>query len=369
MQNCLINVINKGTSFSHYFCSVTNYQEKCMNSKEYKHQLTRRNALGLGLGTLGGALAPIAFGQNAWPSVKPITLVVGFPPGGQTDFAGRVVTAGLVAALGQALVIDNRPGANGNIATDYVAKGPADGYRLLIGNGSNMTLNPHTFRSSIVFDPTKLTPIGLLLQSSLVLAVPASLPVKDVKEFIAWIKAQDMGTSNGIDYASSGPGSVTQATMELFRGQIGKPKMNHIPYKGSGPAMIDLIAGRVSGMFDAASVLAPFVKSGQLRALMTTGTTRVSAFPNVPTAEEVGMKDLQVTAFIGLYGPPGLDPEITKKLNVGLNAALKDATVQKTITDRGDEPGGGSAEQLGSMTRNYFKIWGDVAKANDIRAE
>jgi tripartite-type tricarboxylate transporter receptor subunit TctC len=294
--------------------------------------------------------------------------VVGFPPGGQTDFAGRVVLVGLQNALGQPVLIDNRPGANGNIGTDYVAKSPADGYRLLVGNGGNMTLNPHTYRNSAVPDPTKFTPIGTLLTSSLMLVVPSSLPVKTYAEFVAWVKAQDKAGKD-IDYASAGPGSMSQAVMELFREQIGKPKMNHVPYKGSGPAMTDLIAGRVNGMFDGASVVAPFVKSGQLRALMTTGTTRVPAFPDVPTAVECGIKDFQISAFLGLYGPAGLDPEIVKKVNAAMNATLKDPAVQKTITDRGDEPGGGTPEQLGTMTRNYFKLWADVAKNNDIRAE
>lgn len=327
---------------------------------------TRRTVLQHGLAAAAVLASPLSFAQGAWPT-KPVTLVVGYPPGGQTDFAGRMVTAGMQGVLGQGVVIDNKAGAGGNIGTDNVIKAAPDGYRLLVGNG-NITLNPHTYRNTAMADPLKLTPIGLLLQSSLVLAVPNSVPAKNLKEFVEWVKVQDKEKS-GIDYASAGPGSLTHATMELFRERIGKPKMNHVPYKGSGPAMTDLIAGRVVAMFDAASVIAPFIKSGQLRPLMVTGAKRVPAFPDVPTAMESGLKDFEVISFIGLYGPPGLNADIVKKTNAAMNTALKDAGIQKGIIERGDEPGGGTPEQLAQMTRHYFKLWGDIVKANDIRAE
>jgi tripartite-type tricarboxylate transporter receptor subunit TctC len=219
-----------------------------------------------------------------------------------------------------------------------------------------------------VADPLKLTPIGLLLTSGLLLVVPSSLPAKTVEEFIAWVKQQDK-EGKIVDYASGGPGSLVQTTMELFRERIGKPRMSHVPYKGSGPAMTDLVAGRIPCMFDAASVVAPFIKSGQLRPLMATGPKRIPAFPDVPTATERGIKDFQVISFIGMYGPAGLSPEIVRKVNTATNAALKDPKVQKTIADRGDEPGGGTPEQLGAMTRENYKLLGDVVKNNDIRAE
>lgn len=332
-----------------------------------KLQLTRRQALlagAAGLGTL--AAAPHSLAQGAWPN-KPLTLLVGYPPGGQTDFAGRAITGGLQAALGQAIVIDNKAGVNGNIASDLVLKSPPDGYKLLVGNGGNLTLNPHTYPTLPIVDPRKLTAIGNILQSALVLVVPANLPVKTAREFIDWVRQR--GATGSIDYASSGAGSVTQATMELFREKIGKPRMTHIAYKGSGPAMVDLIAGRISAMFDASSVVAPYVKAGQLKALMVTSANRVPAFPDVPTARETGLKDFDVLSFVGLYGPPGLDAAIVKRANAALNQALKDPTVAKTITDRGDDVGGGSAEHLAQLTRDYHKLWGEVVKANDIRAD
>ena len=332
-----------------------------------KLQLTRRQALLAGAAGIGAlAAAPHSLAQGAWPN-KPLTLLVGYPPGGQTDFAGRAITGGLQAALGQAIVIDNKAGVNGNIASDLVLKSPPDGYKLLVGNGGNLTLNPHTYPTLPIVDPRKLTAIGNILQSALVLVVPANLPVKTAREFIDWVRQR--GATGSIDYASSGAGSVTQATMELFREKIGKPRMTHIAYKGSGPAMVDLIAGRISAMFDASSVVAPYVKAGQLKALMVTSANRVAAFPDVPTARETGLKDFDVLSFVGLYGPPGLDAAIVKRANAALNQALKDPTVAKTITDRGDDVGGGSAEHLAQLTRDYHKLWGEVVKANDIRAD
>jgi len=329
--------------------------------------LSRRTALGALLASMAGALPHAAWAQAAWPD-KGITLVVGYPPGGQTDFAGRVLTKGMQTALGQSVVIDNRAGVSGNIGSDYVLKSAPDGYKLLVGNGSNMTLNPHTYRNTAMVDPLKLTSIGLLLQSALVLAVPTSVPAKNLAEYIAWVKLQSTSKA-GIDYASGGPGTLTHTTMELFRERIGKPKMNHIPYKGSSPAMTDLIAGRVSGMFDAMSVIAPFIKSGQLKALMVTGAKRVPAFPDIPTAIESGLKDFEVISFIGLYGPPGMNAYVVKKINTAMNVAMKDPDVQKGVADRGDEAGGGTPEQLSAMTHHYYKLWGEVVKANDIRAE
>ncbi|NRF67196.1 tripartite tricarboxylate transporter substrate binding protein [Aquincola sp. S2] len=337
--------------------------------KTIKHPpvASRRSAL-LGAAALGLAAlaAPAAWAQAAWPS-KPVTLLVGYPPGGQTDFAGRVLLASLGSALGQPVIIDNKAGVNGNLAAADVMKAPADGHRLLVGNGS-MTIAAHVYTTLGIVDPRQLTPIGVMLQSALVLAVPATSPYKTYAEFAEHAKAKSRN-GQGIDYGTGGVGALTHVTMELLRERLGNVKMNHVPYKGSSPAMTDLIAGRLDAMFDATSVIAPFIKSGQLRPLLVTSDKRVPAFPDVPTAAEAGLKDFTVISFIGLYGPPGLSADIVKKANTALNAALKDPAVTKGILDRGDEPGGGTAEQLGTLTRSHYKTWGDVVKANNIRAD
>jgi len=182
------------------------------------------------------------------------------------------------------------------------------------------------------------------------------------------VKSRAKG-GKGIDYGTGGVGALPHVTMELLRERLGKPAMNHIPYKGSSPAMTDLIAGRLDAMFDATSVVAPFIKSGQMRALLVTSDKRVPALPDVPTAAEAGLTDFNIVSFIGLYGPPNLPADVVKKTNAAMNAALKDPAVTKGIVERGDEPGGGTPEQLGNLTRTHFETWGKVVKANNIRAD
>lgn len=339
-----------------------------MKTTKNAHAASRRSALILGIAALGlGTFASTAgWAQTTWPT-KPVTLLVGFPPGGQTDFAGRVLLNGLQSALGQSVVIDNKAGVNGNIASVEVMRAQPDGNKLLVGNGS-MTIMPHVYTKLGIVDPQKLTPIGVMLQSPLVLVVPASSPIKTYAQFVEEVKARDKAGKT-VDYGSGGTGALPHVTMELLRERMGGPKMNHVPYKGSSPAMIDLMAGRLDAMFDATSVVAPFIKSGQLRPLMVTGAKRVAMIPDVPTAAESGIKDFTIISFIGLYGPPGLGPDIVRKANSAMNSALKDPTVARNIVERGDEPGGGAPEQLGTLTRTHYKMWGDVVKANNITAD
>jgi tripartite-type tricarboxylate transporter receptor subunit TctC len=320
-------------------------------------------AIALGVATLA---APSAWAQAAWPT-KPVSLVVGFPPGGQTDFAARVLLAGLQSGLGQAVVIDNKAGVNGNIGAAEVMKAAPDGHKLYVGNGS-MTIAAHVYPTIGIVDLRQMTPIGVMLQSALILAVPATSPIKTYADFVEHVKTKSKG-GKGVDYGTGGVGALPHVTMELLRERLGKPPMNHVPYKGSSPAMTDLIAGRLDAMFDATSVIAPFIRSGQLRPLLVTSERRVPAFPDVPTAAEVGLKDFNIVSFIGLYGPPQLPADVVKKANTALNTALKDPAVTRNILDRGDEPGGGTPEQLGALTREHFKTWGEVVKVNNIKAD
>ena len=315
------------------------------------------------LGTaVAGLAAPGIARAQAWPS-RPITLVVGFPPGGQTDFAARIVQAGMAAALGQPVVIDNRGGAGGNIGTEYVLRARPDGYTLLAANSSSMAINPHTF-PGMTINPLELVSAGLALKSSLVLCVHPSVPARTLPEFVAWAKAQP----SGIDYGTPAAGSMSHCAMELFRSRIGNPAMQDVPYRGSGPAMQDFIAGRFSAMFDAASVVAPYLKAGQVRGILVTGENRAPAFPDIPTAGEQGLQDFLITSWIGISAPPGTPPDVIARVNDALNKALSDATVQARITEQGDEPGGGTAEEFERRVRGDHKLWGEVARANNITA-
>ena len=335
---------------------------------EKVQQPLRRSALLSSLAAfgLGPLAAAAAWAQTDWPT-KPVTLLVGFPPGGQTDFAGRVLLSGLQTALGQPVVIDNKAGVNGNLAAVDVLKAPPDGQRLLVGNGS-MTITQHVYTKLGMIDPRQLTPIGVMLQSSLVLAVPATSPIKTYAQFVEDAKAKAKA-GKGMDYGTGGAGSLVHVTMELLRERMGGPAMNHVPYKGSSPAMIDLMAGRLDAMFDATSVVAPFIKDGKLRPILVTGEKREALFPDVPTTTEAGIKDFVIISFIGLYGPPGLPAAIVSKANAALNTALKDPAAIKGFVDRGDQPGGGTPEQLGALTRTHYQMWGAVVKANNIQAD
>ena len=325
--------------------------------------LTRRTALALGGAALAAPLATPAIAQAPWPN-RPVTLVVGFPPGGQTDFAARVLQNGLQQALGQSVVIDNRGGAGGNLGTEQVMRARPDGYTLLVVNANPLVINPHTM-PSMNFNPLELEPIAMMLQSGLIFCLHPSVPAKNVQEFAAWAKSK----KGDVDYGSASSGSLSHVAMELFRSKIGGPEMTHVPYRGSGPAMQDFIAGRFQIMCDGASVVAPFIQANQLRALMATTAQRIPAFPDIPTATEQGMQDFVVLAWIGMFAPKGTPKDIIQRANAAVNQACADTTIRERITSRGDEPGGGTAEELGTIMRRDHARWGEVVKANTIRAE
>ncbi|HYI83348.1 MAG TPA: tripartite tricarboxylate transporter substrate binding protein [Acetobacteraceae bacterium] len=326
--------------------------------------LPRRAALGAGLASVAGGLAaPRLARAQAWPS-RPVTIVVGFPPGGQTDFAARMVQNGMAAALGQPVVIDNRGGAGGNLGTEMVLRARPDGYTLLAANSSSMAINPHTF-PRMTIDPLQLVSMGLILKSGLILCVHPSVPARDVAEFAAWVRAQ----RQGVNYGTPASGSMSHCAMELFRNRVGLPAMEHVPYRGSGPAMQDFIAGQFSAMFDAASVVASYVKANQVRGILATGEQRIPAFPDIPTSAEQGVKDFTPTSWIGLSAPRGTPPEVIQRVNAALNTALQDPQVRNRITEQGDEPGGGTAEEFDARVRGDHALWGEVARANNIRVE
>jgi tripartite-type tricarboxylate transporter receptor subunit TctC len=269
----------------------------------------------------------------------------------------------MATTLAQPVVIDNKPGAGGNIAAAEVQRAN-DPYKLLVANTS-FTINPHTYSSPSPV-PTDFTPIGLILESQLVLVVNPASPAKNLAEFVAWVKAD---SEKGFSYASAGNGGNTHLAMEYFRERAGLPKMSHVPYRGSAPAIQDVVGNQVPCLMDAASLLIPFITTGKLRPILVTGKARLPALPDVPTATELGIKDFVVTVFVGLYGPPKLPADVVAKANTAMNAALADPAVTAQITKNGDMVGGGSAERLGTLTRDNYKLWGEVAKRNNIRAE
>lgn len=329
-------------------------------------RITRRGGLALAAAAFPAPLLTRGLrAQGIWNPTRPITLVVGFPPGGQTDFAARVIQAGLQNALGVAVVIDNRAGAGGNLGTEAVMASRPDGYTILAGNISPMAINPHTMEGMTI-DPREMAPIGLVLRSSLILCVHPSVNVRNLAELRAWIAAQPRGS---INYGSSSAGSLTHIAMELFRERLGNPEMTQIAYRGSGPAMADFVAGRFSLMFDGASVVAPLVQAQQLRAVLATGRTRSPAFPDLATGEQQGLSDFAFYSWTGLFAPRGTPPEIVTRLNAALNSALSEPVARERITKRGDEPGGGGAERMAHIMAQDYARWGELVRARQIRVE
>jgi len=326
------------------------------------NQVSRRAALAAAPALLA---APALRAQGVWNPTRPITMVVGFPPGGQTDFAARVIQTGMQNALGVAVTIDNRGGAGGNIGTEAVLRARPDGYTILAGNVSPMAINPHTMEG-MTFDPREMAPIGLALQSSLILCTHPSMNVSNLAELRAWIARQPRGS---INYGSASAGSLTHIAMELFRERLGRPEMTHVPYRGSGPAMQDFIAGRFNLMFDGASVVAPFLQDNRLRGALVTGRDRSPAFPSIATAGQQGLADFTFYAWIGLFAPRGTPAEAITRINAALNTALADPATRERMTSRGDEPGGGTPADMGRMMTEDYDRWQAVVRANNIRAE
>ncbi|MDB5413111.1 MAG: Tat pathway signal protein [Rubritepida sp.] len=328
--------------------------------------IMRRTALalagGLAMPRLGGTGL---HAQGTWNPTRTITLVVGFPPGGRTDLAARMIRPGMQAALGAQVDVDNRGGEGGNTGIEAVMSAKPDGHTLLVTNMAPMALNPHTMEG-MTLDPREMVPVGLVVQSSLILCAHPLLNLRDVASLRTWVASQ---AGRPITYGSTGTGSLSHLAMELLREQLGAPPMTHIPYRGSSAAMQDLIAGRFKLMFDSASIVAPALRAQQIRGLLATGRTRCPALPDIATAEQQGLANFTFGAWIGLFAPRGTSPEAVARLNAALNTALGDAPLRERANGRGDEPGGGTAEAMGRIVTEDYDRWGAVIRANNIRVE
>lgn len=308
----------------------------------------------------------VAVATPAWAQsypVRPVRMVVPFAPGGGTDIVARTVAQKLTEAFGQPVVVDNRAGANGIIGTDLAAKSKPDGYTLLITIASH-AINP-TLYSKLPYDTlADLAPISLLAQYPFVITVHPSIPVKTVQEFIAFAKARPKQLS----YASSGNGSGPHLGMELFRTMAGI-EMVHVPYKGAGAAMIDLVSGQVSVFLNNFLAGMPMIKAGKLRALAVTSLQRSNVMPALPTVAEAGLPGYSVTGWYGMFVPAATPLPVVNTLHDGVVKALKVKDVSDRLSGEAAEPVGSTPQQFATHLKSEIEKWASVIKKAGVRAE
>lgn len=290
-----------------------------------------------------------AFGQN-WPQ-RPLAILNGFPPGGNTDVVLRQLTAKLSRRLGQAVVVENRPGAAGTIAARAVAQAVPDGYTLLFGVAANLAVAPATMKSPPYDPPSAFSPIAQIAEGPYVWLVNANNPAHNMREFIEWTRDHP-GKAN---YGSPGPGSVHQLATEMLKNETGA-RMTHVPYKGGSALGAALISGEIDGMFETAAVYLPHIRAGRIRALAVTGNRRLSVLPEVPTLAEQGLPDLDVRYWWGIAGPAGLPAEIVARLNREVRACLADPELKQTYAALSVDSSTGSPQSFGDLiAREYHR--------------
>jgi tripartite-type tricarboxylate transporter receptor subunit TctC len=294
---------------------------------------------------------------------KSINMVIPFPPGGPTDVTGRVLAEKLTLALGQSVVVDNKPGASGNIAAQLVARAPADGYTIFFTTGGTQAINPFLYKN-IGYDPVKdFEPVVWVTTSPNIIVVNPDFPAKNLQELIDMAKAKPGFYSS----AAPGQGSTPHMAGELFKRQAGI-NMTHIPYKGSGPALNDVMGGHVQIMFDGIPSSLPLVRSGKLRALALTSKNRSASAPDIPTVSET-IPGFEATGWFAIYVPAKTPKEIILKLNQEVNRILEMPDVKKRYADLGADVVGGSPEKLREQVQKESIKWSELIRVNGIKAE
>lgn len=320
-----------------------------------------RTLRGLIIGAM--LLVPMSTWSQDYPT-KLIRLIVPFAPGGTNDIYGRLIGVRLSETLRQQVVIDNRPGAGGSIGADLAAKSPSDGYTLVIGHIGTLAVNP-TLYPKLPYDPVKdFQPISMLAKVANILVVHPSLPAKSVKELIALAKAKP----GALVYGSGGVGGAGHLATEYFK-MMAKINIVHVPYKGTGPALIDLLAGQTQLVFAGVPGIAPHVKAGKLRALGVSTVKRLAAFPLLATIDEAGVPGYEATQWYGVLAPAGTREPIVAKLNGAIVSALETAQMRERLAADGSEPFGSTPAEFLDFIKKEIVRWAPVIKAAGMRAE
>lgn len=322
-------------------------------------QVQRRIALGA---LLAAAIASSAFAQ-AWPA-KPIKMIVPFPAGGGTDLFARTIGQRLADSNKWTVVIDNKPGAGGNLGVDAVAKSPADGYTLVLGQTSNLAINP-TLYSKLPYDPVKdLVPVALVASAPLLIVTAADSPYKSLADVVAASKAKP----GSITFGSPGNGTASHLAGELFQKAAGV-KFQHIPYKGAAQALTDVMSGQVNVYVGSVPTLIGHVKNGKLRALATTALKRTAEMPQTPTIAESGFKGFEAVTWFGFLAPAGTPPAVVKTLNAEINKALSNKDVAAKLESEGGDVMGGTPEQFAELLKKDIVRWGQVVRDSGAKVD
>jgi tripartite-type tricarboxylate transporter receptor subunit TctC len=319
------------------------------------------------LATAAAAMAlvggTVAQAQGKYPE-RTITIVVPSAPGGSTDFTARLIAEPLSRALGQAVVVDNKAGASGNIGNQHVAKAKPDGYTLLLAYSGYQVGNPHLFKKA-GWDPIKdFTPVAMLTRAPQVVAARPNLPANNLRELVAYAKAHP----DKLNYASSGNGSIQHIAGELFKQMTGT-SLTHVPYKGAGPAVQDLLGGQVDLFFTTPASVVSHIKADKLKGLAVTSSARLSSLPQVPTTRESDLKDFTLDSWFALYAPAGTPNDIVQQLNTEMAKILASPDVKKKAEDAGTLVDHMGPAQLGDYTRKELAYWGRVIQDAKITAD
>ncbi|MBS0452521.1 MAG: tripartite tricarboxylate transporter substrate binding protein [Proteobacteria bacterium] len=312
---------------------------------------------------LAFASASGALAAEAYP-VRPIKLIVPFPPGGGPDLIAREVATTVTTQQGWTIIIDNKPGSGGNIGMDAAAKSAPDGYTLVMGQTSNMAINPSLY-AKLPYNPQKdLTPVGLVASAPLVIAVASNSPYKTLADLMTAAKANP----EGINYASSGSGTVAHLATEQLQ-RIANVKLTHVPYKGASQGVTDLIGGQIQMYISSVVTLSGHIKNGKMRALAVTSAKRSADLPNVPTVAEAGYKGFEAVTWFGIAAPAGVPKVAVSKLNAAFNKALETPDVRKKLTEQGADVLGGTPEQFATLVRDETGRWAKVVRESGAKVD
>jgi len=362
MVNEFVSFIESSVNFIQHQQETKMTDLKKTRSTTLKHSMLRRTISTALVGCMLG-LSLTASAQSNYPS-KPIRLVVPFAPGGVTDTSARLTAEFLSARLGQTIIVDNRAGASGNIGTAHVASSAPDGYTIVLGFDGTMVINPHVF-PNVPFDTLKdFAPIGKIGNATLILVANPNVAANTLNEVITLSKSQ----TGGLHYGTSGTGGTPHIAGELLNQRV-QANLTHVPYRGGGPAMNDLLGGQIPLVFTAVAGAQGHLKAGRLKAIGVSSAKRSPSLPDVPTFMESGLNDFVVDSWVGLFAPANTPPAIIQKLNAELNKVLADPVFKERLDALGIEATPGTAEEFGQNVRRDLARYEQVVKSAGIRVE